>query len=160
MESESFGFDTEGLVYFLSIGWIVDARAGGLLIGRPHETGGVLAFVEHEAGKFVITAELEGYEYIVQPAAYSAHKARIEEINMFQGPHPSLSVCNVTPATRMITVAAEPNDRMLLIAPGTFVINKFATARHIEEIEKLNASDNPSFTFSYDYFNPDYWKQD
>jgi hypothetical protein len=80
--------------------------------------------------------------YIVNASAYLASQERINEINGFKEPQPELNHIELSPITRLLTTHAEPNDKLLWIERGQFIVNKHATANHLKELEELNARTN------------------
>ncbi|HEL5401689.1 hypothetical protein IMCGPPIG_01866 [Stenotrophomonas maltophilia] len=122
---------------FLS-GWIVDGRSGGLVRGRLHEEGHV-SMIEHVGplGTFEFRGVMEGGEYIMSTDATAAHFDRLVQINSDKTP------CDIplpdAPPGRVIDVAAEPHDKLLLIQ-RQFIINRVSTRRHLSELVALNAS--------------------
>ena len=128
-----------------AFGLVVDGRAGGLIVGRSHSTGDIyMAWQEDDGGFTVSLAEccLEGGEYIVNASAYLASQERINEINQFKEPQPERNHLELSPITRIFNTHAEPNDKLLWIERGQFIVNKHATARHLKELEELNAHKN------------------
>ncbi|OJY94848.1 MAG: hypothetical protein BGP13_14365 [Sphingobacteriales bacterium 40-81] len=49
-------------------GWTIQAAGGGLVLRRSHEEGGIYCWVRYETD-YVLEAEIEGYEYILNPGA-------------------------------------------------------------------------------------------
>lgn len=128
-----------------AFGFVVDGRAGGLVIGRSHSTGDIYMVWREEDGSFTVTLVeccLEGGEFIVNASAYLASQERINEINRFKEPQPELNQLELSPITKLLNTHAEPNDKLLWIERGQFIVNKHATAKHLKELEELNARDN------------------
>jgi len=124
----------------LCAGWIVDGRLGGFVVGRRHAEGSI-HMVRQERDGFVIDARnLEGGEYIVNHHASEQFMARIKAINLDSGPR-SESGIDLPPAraSRVFNTRAEPYDRLLWVdARGQFILNRRSTARHFDELERLN----------------------
>lgn len=125
-------------------GQIVDGRAGGLLLGRPHTEGGIPVIVRTDGDTFAIKHEAEGGEYLVNWQAYNAAKARFDEINAHKEDEViHLITPRVTPNSRLIHTRAAPSDKLLWVdRRGQFIINATATFRFLDEIEELNEKHN------------------
>jgi hypothetical protein len=101
-------------------GWIIDTRAGGLVLGRSHDQGNIYMFrftKEPTGFKISIDGNMEGGEYIVNYNAYIASKNRFDEINSFydQTFNIDRSFFNITDKTRIYNAHATPSDKLLLI---------------------------------------------
>ena len=44
---------------------------------------------------------------------------------------------------RIINTNSNPNDKILLMEDGQFIVNKHATAKYLDEIEEINNKTNP-----------------
>lgn len=62
---------------FSSQGLVVDARRGGLVIGRSHDEGNIYMIQQYLTGYRVIN-HMEGGEYVICHEAIMKHKDRIE----------------------------------------------------------------------------------
>ena len=123
------------------IGFILDGRSGGLVLGRSHEEGNIYTITERD-GKYECSACMEGGEYLINKRSSAENKSAIIKINTFNEPHafPPIELNNFV---RIFNTSAEPNDKIILIEYGQFIINKNATAKHLPEIEKINNKNNP-----------------
>jgi len=61
-------------------GWAIQASGGGLLIGRSHEEGGIYCWLKYE-DDYVLEAEVEGYEYILNPGATFHYQKILSQFN-------------------------------------------------------------------------------
>jgi hypothetical protein len=131
-------------------GWVIDTRAGGLVIGRSHDQGNIYMFrfiYNVTSFKISFAGNIEGGEYIVNYSSYLHSKKRFDEINNFYEPTTNISDIKLTEKSRFFNTHATPSDKLLLIENNhIFVINKFATAKHFEEIEHLNSLNNSFLT--------------
>jgi hypothetical protein len=126
--------------------WIVDGRAGGLLLGRSHAEGHIFMLRGPYDGRFEIFATMQGGEYVLNHAAYTNEKSRVEEINAFKDEHAVLREVSLSPSCRILNTHATPHDKLLWIGDkGVFIVNARATAKHIREIEAINQKWNPFF---------------
>ena len=121
-------------------GFVVDGRLGGLVVGRSHAAGNIYMIQPDGAGGFGLAGHLEGGEYLVSYAAWLANPGRLEELNNDRTPHNAL--LNLIPiGLRTLNTTAEPLDRLLYVScEGQFIVNKWATAKHLEEINRINES--------------------
>ena len=137
-------FSEETFITLFKLGWVVDGRAGGLVVGRSHDAGNIYMLKEMEDGKYIIPGSLEGGEYILNHYAHLSHAKRIEEINGEE--HQELGEqigILVSGNTRLINTSAMPHDKLLLIdSRGQYIVNKHSTAKHLPEIEFINSCDN------------------
>lgn len=144
-------FDKEIFFKMVMMGWIVDGRAGGYVIGRSHDDGSVYMIMRTaENDIFTVSNCLEGGEYVVNYKAYLSNKTKIERINSFKESHEFLPHSKITLKTRVINTYSEPYDKLLLIDKDQFIINKFATAYYYNEIENINNSENPYLSCNLD----------
>jgi hypothetical protein len=126
----------------LSLGWIIDGRAGGFVIGRSHDDGNINMIMELEDGNYSIFCNLEGGEYIINYLAYEAAKERVDEINSFYDEHDLPSSIVLSDKTRILNTLSLPSDKLILISPGQFIVNKKATAKYYYELEDINYKNN------------------
>ena len=120
-------------------GWVVDGRGGGLVIGRSHAGGNIYMINGPIDGRLYIQSALEGGEYIVNHGAYEAAQIRLQEINAFRDQAVHASHLLLSPATRVLNTHSEPQDKLLWIgARQMTIINKYATAKFLPEIEQIN----------------------
>jgi len=118
---------------------IVDARAGGLVIGRSHDDGSVIMIRQkHPEFNFVYASNLEGGEYIISKKAYFKYKERIEEINAYKWTGDRVDLYDICKCNILLT-KNEPFDKILLIDHQVqFIVNKKATSRFLYEIDCIN----------------------
>ena len=120
-------------------GWIVDGRAGGLVVGRSHDEGNIYMIQETGDGRFFISGNLEGGEYILNYDAYETEQNRIIEINKNREQTSYTESLPINPSIRVINTSASPNDKLLWIdIRGQFIINKFSTKTFMLELQEIN----------------------
>lgn len=136
-------FSIETFLDFMLAGHIVDGRGGGLVIGRSHDEGNIylISQTANDPSRFTFTACLEGGEYLVNHRAYQSHRARLHAINQDRGDTSSLPAIKPAAQTRIINTVAEPFDKIILMDwREMFIANKFSTAAHLAELERINDS--------------------
>ena len=138
MSDEKFTLDQETFLKCFINGWIVDARDGGLIVGRSHEEGHIVMLQGTSTlGEFEHMGFVEGGEYIMSTDATEAHYDRLKEINEDNGP--CGDEISVSSDSQIINTRAEPHDKFLIIQ-SQYIININSTRRHFRELEDLNRS--------------------
>lgn len=136
MSDEKFTLDQEAFSRCFINGWIVDARDGGLIVGRCHEDGHILMLQGTSTlGVFEHIGFVEGGEYIMGTDATEAHYDRLKEIN--EDNAPCDKEISVSLDSQIINTRAEPHDKFLVIQKQ-YIININSTKRHFRELEDLN----------------------
>jgi hypothetical protein len=121
-------------------GQIVNAQKGGLVIGRDdaHDDIPMFAFAGH--GIFRLIGMMQGGEYVLSVEAATEHRVRLEAINAEKGPYMPPTSVAVTPHTSIINVnLCPPTAALWFAAHGQFIVNRFATAKYLAELESLNS---------------------
>ena len=142
------------LISLCSSGKIIDAREGGLVLGRSHAEGDICILKSNEDGKFFIDGCLEGGEYLVNTLAAEKNKQRIEEINKYYVKNEVCALDNIrlSMKTRIINTHSEPSDKLIFFGGSPiFIVNKYATAKSYYELEALNHEDNHGNQFKLDF---------
>jgi len=121
-------------------GYLIDARAGGLVIGKSHEEGHIYMVQRDEDDDFIFVGVMEGGEYLLCHEASDIALERLEIINQDTGPVTEFVVPDIYHrATRVINTSATPDDKIMLIdARGQFIINAVSTRKHFKELQVLN----------------------
>ncbi|WP_156447342.1 hypothetical protein [Bradyrhizobium yuanmingense] len=116
----------------------MDARYGGLVLGREGPEDDI-PLVQHQgAGVFVLVGAMQGGEYILSEEATKQHLIRLNEINSEKGTSP---ISSYAPKSTVIDTNLMPPGGALWVAHnGQFIVNRFATAKYLDELEKMNAS--------------------
>lgn len=124
-------------------GKIVDGRAGGLIFGRSHEEGGILALFRLGSG-YVVHGRVEGGEFAVNWKAATRNMARLHAMNagLTKGKAPAPDA-PLPPISQLIITVAEPDDRLIYFHWGQMVVSKEATIKHITELAEMNRTPNP-----------------
>lgn len=144
-------FSKDTFHQMLLSGWIVDGRAGGLVVGRSRDEGNIYMIQETGDGRFFIPGHLEGGEYILNHDAYLAEYDRVVEINQNKEQISDMGPLPINSHIRIINTSANPNDKLLWIdVRGQFIINKISTKAFILELQGINEKHS-----SYNFCNLD-----
>lgn len=119
-------------------GLVVDARRGGLVIGRSHKEGNIYMIQQYLTGYRVIN-HMEGGEYVVCHEAIMKHKDRIEHINSLQMNCQNVDIDVLRHTPLLVTRMEGLYDKFLLFdVRRQFVVNKGSTCFFLEELNRLN----------------------
>jgi hypothetical protein len=132
-------------------GWALQASGGGLVLGRSHEEGGIFCWIKQETD-YVLEAEIEGYEYILNPGAAYYYQKIFDQFNKPKE-HSYLSepCYNPPPHIKVLDARGTFEPKHLLFELGHFaVVNKKSTSGYLETLEEMNNA------VSYSIVRPDY----
>lgn len=115
-------------------GCIVDARCGGLVLGRSHDEGNIYMIRECPGG-YEVCGHMEGGEYIIRHEACLRHEDRIISINK-EKPERYFIDIDILRKTPILQVL--PEQCLLIDYRGAFIVNKKATCYYLEELNRLN----------------------
>ncbi|WP_144441540.1 hypothetical protein [Bradyrhizobium sp. CCGE-LA001] len=116
----------------------MDARYGGLVLGRDGPEDDIPLLQHQGAGVFVLIGAMQGGEYILSEEATKRHEAWLGEINAEKGSPPNISS---TPHSTVIDTNLMPPGGALWVAyGGQFIVNRFATAKYFHELERMNVT--------------------
>lgn len=119
-------------------GLVVDARRGGLVIGRSHDEGNIYMIQQYLTGYRVIN-HMEGGEYVICHEAIMKHKDRIIYINSLQMDCQNVDIDVLRHTPLLVTQLDGPHDKFLLFdVRRQFVVNKGSTCYFLEELNRLN----------------------
>lgn len=136
-------FSLETFLTLFLRGWIVDARAGGLVVGRSHDAGNIYFIKRAEDSKYYICGSVEGGEYIINNLATRNRRERLLELNKYNEPHEIEHSRINSGCTRVLNTHAEPFDKFLWLEEGdTMIVNKYAVSKYFQEIENINDESN------------------
>ena len=122
-------------------GHIIDARAGGLVLGRHHNEDDIPMLFLSVVGVFDLSSYMKGGEYILNIEASVKHKDRLEEINSYMSAEYSpIKSLEVSDKTRIFNTNGIKGELIILFDSAQFVVNRAATKKHFTELEKLNNS--------------------
>jgi hypothetical protein len=81
---------------------------------------------------------MHGGEYLLSTEATHKHSTRLEEINAQKGDWTPLRGIGLTEATSVLNTNLVAGTASLWLQGNQFVVNRHATAKHLEELEQLN----------------------
>jgi hypothetical protein len=117
----------------------MDARFGGLVLGREGTEDDIPLLQHQGSGVFAVVGAMQGGEYILSAEATKLHMSRITEINSKNGAPPGLP-CSPPQSAVIDTNLMPPHGGLWVAYGGQFIVNRFATAKYFDELEKLNVS--------------------
>ncbi len=122
-------------------GHIIDARAGGLVLGRHHSEDDIPMLYSSAIGVFDLSKYMQGGEYILNTEASVKHKEKLEEINSYMtAEYSPIKSLEVSDKTRIFNTNGIKGELIIIVDSGQFVVNRAATKKHFTELEKLNNS--------------------
>lgn len=137
--SQGVRLSRDTLMELVIRGWVIDARAGGLIVGRSHAAGNIYMLRDGKEW-FSFHGHVQGGEYITSHQSFQKHGQRLIEINSASLPDPPSLAAS---AQRTLNTNATPFDKILLIDHrGQFIVNHRSTFAHLDELERLNESHN------------------
>lgn len=139
-------------------GKLIDARKGGLVLGKPHPEVGQshlnnihVLFIRPNLELFLLDllrdnpedlvayfGSIEGGEYILCAEAKRKYEQLFDEINADLTPSKPIQQITITNHTRIIN-AFDEGDNYLLVDSQFAIVNKHATARNLADLELMNA---------------------
>lgn len=120
-------------------GFIMDARFGGLVLGDPGPEDYIPMYRNVSNGIFQVVGLMHGWEYILSTAATDKHRVTLERINSETGPTPQGFDLPTKPITTINTNLMPRFCGVWISSGGQFVINSYATSRHLEVLEEINS---------------------
>jgi hypothetical protein len=125
-------------------GSIIDARSGGLIIGRDDSAEDIPILSPLSIGVFHICGLMQGGEYILNANASTKHSARVKEINSYNDRenYKPLNSLKVMESTSVINTNTNPGKIILLVDNGQFIVNRAATVKYYRELENINMLTN------------------
>jgi hypothetical protein len=119
---------------------IMDARFGGLVIGRNDAADDIPMFRSQGNYIFAVAGLMQGGEYILSQAATLKHFDELVEIN---SEFESIKSLESIPAARsVIDTRFMPKLGGLWLSKHQFVINRFATRKYITRLDEMNSAAN------------------
>lgn len=125
----------------LEQGRMLDARHGGLVIGRDGPDDDIPMYRHFGKGIFEVVGLMQGGEFIVSKRATDKHREWLEEINQEKGVPPAALALTHSPVSSVINTNLLPEWGGLWIS-HQFVVNRFATAKWLDELQWRNATSN------------------
>ncbi|HVS51949.1 MAG TPA: hypothetical protein VHD62_06290 [Opitutaceae bacterium] len=124
-------------------GVVVDGRAGGLILGRSYEEGGITVITQRGADFFIHSC-VEGGEFILNKDASCRNLARLRDMNVGRTAAEVVNDANdLTEVSQFVITNGAPDDRMLWISWNQVVVAKTPSLKHLSELIRLNQTENP-----------------
>jgi hypothetical protein len=123
---------------------LVNPIEGGLVLGPSHDDNGI-QMIRKQGDEYLWIAEMEGYEYLVNPFATDRHHGRLEKIN--SSVYPSIFLFEEYPVQAGITtidcrpvlVDGLSHTKWIgLTKYSQWIVNKAATQGNLLELNRLN----------------------
>jgi hypothetical protein len=123
-------------------GDVIDARRGGLVLGRDTPEDDIPMIVPVNTGVYQIIGLMQGGEYILNAEVSTRRRERLEEIAAeSKGDYEPLGSIELTKVTRIINTNHQPGGEViLLIDRGQFIVSRAGAAKFYRELEELNNS--------------------
>ena len=129
--------DQEAFDYIAEHGGFIDARPGGLVVGKTHAEGGIMIISPNEDGETIdIVGEMEHGEYIMSPEATQKHKARLSEINSDNNFNGYINVDSIR--LKSVLFTGKTFAAIVLTDGEQYIINSKSSAKYLDELDKLN----------------------
>lgn len=118
---------------FVSMGIIVDGRAGGLIVGNRHDQGGVAVIRQH-GQEFVLQKERVAFDDFVLFSGL--------EKPTFTGPT-SPDRSQIRSFSHLLVTDAAPDDKILWLTHSQVVVPAEEALSHLGELTEMNTQKNP-----------------
>jgi hypothetical protein len=123
-------------------GFALDARLGGYIVGRSHEEGGIKCFTEINE-QFELIAEIEGGEYIINGGCAEEFEEQLRALNSTYDPQPNPEEALCLSQYSVVYNTSGTQEKILWVSGGGFILNKYATQKYFNIVEKMNFISNP-----------------
>ena len=135
-----FEFKIEEFHKLNELGLIFNGIEGGLVLGNSHQKGGIHLLQPKTETTFEYIAEMEGWEYLTHFKTASKYRNELAEINERTKPISKyIKTTFKIPETCKIIDTTEKEIAFILISNyNQFIVNRFATKKHIQEIMELD----------------------
>lgn len=133
-----FEFKIEEFHKLNELGLIIDGAEGGLVLGNSHQKGGVHMIRQKTETIFEYVGEMEGWEYLTN--FKTAHKYEFSEINERTKPISKYirTTFKIPEGCKVIDTTKKEIAFILVSKYTQFIVNRFATKKHIKEIIELD----------------------
>lgn len=143
-------FTAPQLLVLFTNGQILDARSGGLVLGRDDPEDDIPMFRAVIPGVLQLVGLMHGGEFIVNCNAVSANQDRLLEINSYKDskytPMASIPLTSTTRVFNTNGTQGPESNLALLIQSGQFIVNRAATIKYYSELEEINNSLQPNLS--------------
>ena len=138
-------FCEDEFLYLQKLNLIFDGRKGGLVIGNLHIEGGV-NLLKHDStkNKYRYVGEMEGWEYVTFPLKNEEFLEKFSVINkktLNSNSHQKTEF-DIPKNCKIIDTKNTAVCFIILSDYHQFIVNRFATKEHIEEVLELEKKNN------------------
>lgn len=126
---------------YIELGYVVDARNGGLILGPSHEEGGIMMYgFDPSLKSFMVKGEMEGYEYIFNPDASNNMPDVMHKINISAdaGKRHLFEPYQIPMEVKTIDVRYHPSVILWICISRQFIVNRNSTRLLLTTIDKIN----------------------
>lgn len=125
---------------------IFDGTLGGLILGNSHSDGGIKVIRQYKNEElYEVFAELEGYEYLLNPFITTKEMEYLKKLNMeFDNTNEKFVEYDIPIGIGIIDTKSnldnikETNKYILLDERAQWIINKHSTKKYLIELDNLN----------------------
>lgn len=129
--------DKGSIDYIHNHGGFIDAKYGGLVIGKTHGEGGIIIVSPNADGETIdIAAEMEHGEYIMNHEATIKYKDRLSEINADSDFDGCISIDDIR--LKRVLFAGKTFAAIVFAYGEQYIINRNSTAKYLDELETMN----------------------
>ena len=125
----------EFLAYLLHNNLIVEGVEGGLILGNFHSEGGIPVIQNSHGNEYEIIAEVEGYEYLMNPFLTSEELNIVDNINKA---YSTRDIDRYSVPSHIKLINAQENAVILMGTGAQFIINQYATLKNLQFLDDLN----------------------
>ncbi|KAF2082084.1 hypothetical protein [Flavobacterium sharifuzzamanii] len=123
---------------YLNDGRAIDATMGGLILGRPHDEGGIYFFVK-KGDYYSLEGEVEGFEYILNFGATDFFEESSKRFHQYEKHKGDFEEYIPKPDIKILDTRREIEPKFLLFDDNKFsIINKHSTKGYLQTIDKMN----------------------
>jgi hypothetical protein len=134
-----FEFKIKELHKLIDLGLVHNGTEGGLVLGNSHQKGGIHLLQPKNEKTFAYIGEMEGWEYLTHFKTASKYRDELSEIN--ERTKPTSKYIKTTfkiPEICKVIDTTEKEIAFIIVSNyNQFIINRFATKKHIDEIIEL-----------------------
>lgn len=125
---------------------IVNGILGGLVLGNSHVDGGIKVIRQYREEKlYEIIAELEGWEYVLNPATTQKELDHLNQLNsefatmkeLFK-PFEIPDGIDIIDARPVIENRKDTSRLILFSEYSQFIVNKYSTKKYLTELDLVN----------------------
>lgn len=123
---------------------VMDARYGGLVLGRDDDEDDIPMYVCRDGGIYHLVGLMQGGEYLMSRAATHRYGSTLQALNAEKGKVGSHAV-SLTAMSSVINTNFMPKFGGLWIQEPQFIVNRYATMKHFEALERMNCEANREY---------------